>query len=154
MAQADSGRRDLAVGIFVLVGLAGLAYLSLGIGGSLYPRGGGIQLVAVFDEVGSLKPRAPVVVSGVRVGEVRSIELDADLRARVRFEVGRHLALSTDTSASILTAGLLGDQYISLEPGGEEVNLKSGDQIALTQGAVVVERLIGKLVQNIGSESR
>ena len=153
-ANSRSGGRDLAVGVFVLAGLVGLAYLSLGIGGPLFARGGGLELTAVFDEIGSLKPRAPVVVSGVRVGEVRSIELDDELRAHVRFEVDSQLALSSDTSAAIFTAGLLGDQYISLLPGAEEDRMGRGDQIALTQNAIVIERLIGKLVQNIGSESR
>ncbi len=143
--------RDLWVGLFVLVGLLSLAYLSFQVGGVQYRGPGGLSLVAVFDEVGSLKPRAQVVVGGVKVGQVEAIHLDRDFRARVFLELDGDLALPSDTSASILTAGVLGDQYIALEPGADERTLVSGDQIEYTQGAVILERLIGKLVQNLGA---
>lgn len=142
--------RDLAVGCFVLAGLAALAWLSLQVGGLSYEGRGGLSLIASFDEVGGLKPRAPVSISGVRVGQVVSIELDASLRARVALDLDAGLALPVDSSAAILTEGLLGDQLISLAPGAEEELLKSGDEIQFTESALSIERLIGKFVNNAG----
>ncbi|MDJ0866442.1 MAG: outer membrane lipid asymmetry maintenance protein MlaD [Myxococcota bacterium] len=146
----DSPLRDLWVGIFVLAGLGAIAYLSVQIGGVSYRGPGGLQLYATFDEIGSLKHRAQVVVGGVKVGQVKSIALDTDFRARVLFEVDGDLELPIDTSASVLTAGVLGDQYIALEPGGEEDILAPGDEIEYTQSAVVLERLIGKVLNSLG----
>ena len=156
MATTDANAswgRDFWVGLFVLGGLAALAVLSFQVGGVAYRGPGGLAVHAVFDEVGSLKPRAQVVVGGVKVGQVKSIQLDEDFRARVFLELDGTLQLPTDTSASILTAGVLGDQYIALEPGAEEGTLADGDQVQYTQSAVILERLIGKLVQNLGGGS-
>jgi phospholipid/cholesterol/gamma-HCH transport system substrate-binding protein len=147
----DEPRRDLWVGLFVLLGLAGIAYLSLAIGGVSYRGPGGLELSASFDEVGSLKNRAKVVIGGVKVGQVKTIQLGQSFRPRVILDVDGRLQLPSDTSASILTAGVLGDQYIALEPGGDTDTLKAGDQIQFTQGAVILERLIGKLIQNLGN---
>jgi phospholipid/cholesterol/gamma-HCH transport system substrate-binding protein len=105
-----------------------------------------LLLYANFNEIGGLKPRAQVVIAGVKVGQVKSINLDKDFRARVGLDLRPDLQLPSDTSASIMTSGLLGDQYISLQLGGDEKMLKSGDDINLTESAVVLERLIGKLV--------
>lgn len=142
-----SPARDLAVGLFVLAGLAALAYLSFTVGGLGNEGPTGLRLWAKFDELGGLKERAPVVIAGVRVGRVVDIELDReDYRAKVSMDLDPRLELPTDTSASIVTSGLLGDRYISLQPGGEVELLRSGDQIAFTESAVLLERLIGKLV--------
>ncbi len=149
--MAGSGMRDLVVGLFVLAGLAALAYLSITLGGVGTGVAGGLQLVATFDEVGGLRARAPVVVGGVKIGQIETISLDEDLRARVVMDVSPDVALPTDTSASILTSGVLGDMYIALEPGAEEDLLKDGDEIDYTQSAVVLERLIGKMIQNLGA---
>jgi phospholipid/cholesterol/gamma-HCH transport system substrate-binding protein len=148
--MGSSPVRDTLVGLFVLMGLASIAYLSVSLGGAAYRGPGGLELIAVFDEVGGLKPRAQVVVGGVKVGQVKAIALDPDLRARITLEIDDQLQLPTDTSASILTAGVLGDQYVALEPGGEEEYLRNGDRIAFTQSAVVLERLIGRVVQSLG----
>jgi phospholipid/cholesterol/gamma-HCH transport system substrate-binding protein len=138
--------RDLLVGLFVLAGLGAIAYLSLSVGG-LSARGpGGLTVFADFDEIGGLKPRAQVVLSGVKVGQVASIALDDNYRARVKMDLDARLKLPIDTSASIMTSGLLGDRYVSLQLGGETETLKPGDRIAMTESAVVLERLIGKLV--------
>lgn len=150
--MAESSSRDLWVGVFVLAGLVAAAYLSVSLGGAGDGGPGGMQLVARFDQVGGLKPRARVVVGGVRVGRVARITLGDDLRAEVLLEVDEALELSTDTSASILTSGVLGDQYVELEPGGEEELLVDGSEVVWTQGAVVLERLIGKALQNFGVE--
>ena len=145
-----SGTRDLIVGLFVLAGLAAIAYLSLSVGGLSFRQPGGLKLYADFDEIGGLKTRAQVVISGVKVGEISSITLDKDYRARVELNLDAGLKLPVDTSASIFTAGLLGDRYISLQPGGEETLLKSGDQITFVESAVILERMIGKLIHNAG----
>ncbi len=140
--------RDLLVGLFVLAGLAAIAYLSFAVGGLSFNETGGLVLSADFDEIAGLKPRSQVVISGVKVGQVTSIELAADDRARVTMDVDATLKLPSDTSASIVTAGLLGDRYISLQPGGDDTLLKAGDTITFTESAVILERLIGKFVHN------
>jgi phospholipid/cholesterol/gamma-HCH transport system substrate-binding protein len=148
-----SATRDLIVGLFVALGLAAIAYLSIQVGGLTYKGHGGLKLYAVFDEIGGLKPRAPVSIAGVTVGQVEAIDLDEALRARVTLDVDRKLQLPTDTSAGIRTSGLLGDQFIALEPGAEEVMLGPGEEIAMTESALSIERLIGRFVQNSGVES-
>jgi len=138
--------RDFLVGLFVLAGLGAVAYLSFSVGGLSYSGPGGLTLFADFDEIGGLKPRAQVVISGVKVGQVAAIDLDKSYRARVKLDLDQRLKLPVDTSASIMTAGLLGDRYVSLQIGGEQEGLKAGDQITFTESAVVLERLIGKFV--------
>jgi len=147
----ETRARDLGVGLFLLVGAAAIAFLSVSIGGSTYRGPGGLELAVTFDQIGGLKPRAPVVVGGVKIGQVRSITLDADLRARVLLDVDQKLSLPKDTSATILTAGILGDQYIELTPGGEELLLGQGDEIEFKQDAFILERMIGRLIQNLDS---
>ena len=144
--------RDLAVGLFVLVGLGAVAYLSISVGGLSYGGPGGLTIFAVFDQTGGLKPRAPVVISGVKVGHVSSITLGDDFRARAALDIDARLMLPTDTSASIMTAGILGDRYVSLQLGGETDYLKSGDEIAFTESAVILERLIGKMIHGADLE--
>jgi phospholipid/cholesterol/gamma-HCH transport system substrate-binding protein len=145
--------RDLIVGLFVALGLATIAYLSIQVGGVSYAGRGGLELHASFDQIGGLKPRSPVAVAGVTVGQVREITLDDRLRARVTLEVEKDLQLPVDSSAAIQTQGLLGDQFVALEPGGEDELLKSGDEIEFTESAMSVERLIGKFVHDSGIES-
>jgi len=144
--------RDFVVGLFVLIGLGAIAYLSINVGGLSYSGPGGLTLYASFDQTGGLKPRAPVVIAGVKVGQIAAIELGKDYRARATFDLDAKLALPTDTTASIQTAGLLGDRYVALQLGGEEATLKSGDEISFTESAVILERLIGKLVHNAPSD--
>lgn len=149
-----SPTRDLVAGIFVLAGLVVVAVLAFRIGDAPFSEPGGLVLYARFDETGGLKRRAPVEIAGVKIGRVTGISLDEDFRARVRLEVDSKLRLPTDTSASIVTAGLLGDRYVSLQVGGEDTLLRSGDEIAFTESAVVMERMIGKLVHNLSAGSR
>ncbi|HWP64576.1 MAG TPA: outer membrane lipid asymmetry maintenance protein MlaD [Candidatus Limnocylindria bacterium] len=148
--MGQSSGRDLAVGCFVLLGLAAIAYLSVTIGGLGSNGPTGLRLVAHFDEIGGLKPRAAVVISGVKVGQVESITLGEDYRARVVLNVDPSLALPVDSTASIMTAGVLGDRYVSLQLGGETEILKDGDAIDFTESAVVLERVLGKIVHNVG----
>jgi phospholipid/cholesterol/gamma-HCH transport system substrate-binding protein len=149
-----SPTRDLVVGLFVLSGLAALAYLSIQVGGMAYTGPGGQRLYATFEEVGGLRPRAPIAIAGVKVGQVAAIDLDADLRARVALDVDRGLRLPVDTSARILTSGLLGDQFVALEPGAEEEFLADGSEIEFTESAISLEGLIGKFVNNAGLEEK
>jgi len=144
--------RDLAVGLFVLAGLAALGYLSFQVGGLSYRVPGGLMLYASFDDIGGLKERAPVSISGVKVGQVTGVKLDEMLRARVELDLAPDLQLPADSTARILTSGLLGDQFIALEPGGEEDILHSGDEIAYTESALSIEKLIGKFVNDAGLE--
>lgn len=138
--------RDLLVGFFVLIGLGAIAYLSFSVGGLSYAGPGGFTLYASFDQTGGLKPRAPVVISGVKVGQVKSIALGKDFRARVEFDLDPSLKLPADTSASIVTAGILGDRYVSMQLGGDDKLLQSGDTITFTESAVILESLIGKFM--------
>ncbi len=147
-----SPTRDLLVGLFVACGIAALAYLSSQVGGLSYKGPGGLLLSASFDEIGSLSVRAPVVISGVKVGKVSSIELGDDLRARVVLELDASLEIPIDSTAGIRTAGLLGDQFISVEPGAEEDLLISGDSFAFTDSAINLESLIGQVVHGFGGD--
>ncbi len=144
--MSGSAPRDFMVALFVLAGLAAIAYLLMSIGGLSFRRNEGFILFARFDQTGGLKTRAPVVIAGVKVGQVESIRLDNEYRARVQMALRNGLKLPIDTSASILTAGLLGDRYISLQPGGDDKDLKPGDEIQFTESAILLERLIGKFI--------
>ncbi len=138
--------RDFVVGLFVLVGLGSLAYLALQVGGIEGQGEGGLEVSAEFAEIGGLKVRAPVVISGVKVGRVKRVELTPELRARVVLDVDAKFELPVDTSAAIRTEGLLGQQFVALEPGAEDALLKSGDTIAFAESALSIERLIGDFV--------
>ncbi len=144
--------RDLVVGIFVLFGLVSIAYLSIQVGGLYYSGPSGFTLYATFDEVGDLKPRAAVVVAGVKVGQVVSIELDDVLRARCKLDIDPRLGLDVETSAAIMTAGLLGEKFVALQPGGADEMLESGDEIGRTVSALSIENLVGKFVTSMGLE--
>ena len=142
--------RDTIVGLFVLVGMVAVAYLSLSVGGARLDTGKTIRLFAIFDQVADLKPRAPVQISGVHVGQVVGVSLDESYRARVELRIDAALALPYDSSASIVTSGLLGDRYISIALGAEDDLLVDGDEIAYTESALVLERILGKFLYNFG----
>jgi phospholipid/cholesterol/gamma-HCH transport system substrate-binding protein len=146
--------RDLLVGLFVLAGIGAIAYLSLSVGGFSYAGPGGLNVYAMFEELGGLKLRAPVVIAGVKIGQVTGISLDKSQRARVDMELDASVAPPADTTASIVTAGLLGDRYINLKPGGDEQVLKDGEEIAFTESAVVLENLIGKFIYGSGDNAK
>jgi phospholipid/cholesterol/gamma-HCH transport system substrate-binding protein len=139
---------ETLVGLFVLLGIAAVVFLALQAAnlGSFNSRDT-YPLVARFDNIGGLKARAPVRSAGVVVGRVVSISLDAKTyQGVVKLEVDRNFVFPKDSAAKILTSGLLGDQYIGLEPGGDDKNLGAGDTIAQTQSAVVLENLIGQFL--------
>jgi len=140
-------------GLFLLLGIAALVVLATAAtdaGTSL--RSGSYNLTANFANIGDLKLRAPVTIGGVTIGSVENIELDpVTFEARVSIKVNSAFnELPDDSAASILTSGILGDQYIGLEPGGSPDFLQDGDKILLTQPALVIEQLIGKYLFNTG----
>lgn len=149
----STGTRDFVTGLFVLGGLVALAWLSFTVGGIRYTGDGGLPVYGLFDQVAGLKPKAPVEIAGVRVGQVTSISLDNTYRARVDIDLDSSLKLPVDSSAAIVTAGILGDRYIQLTPGAEDEVMKPGEQIAYTESALVLERLIGKFLVNVGDKS-
>lgn len=146
----NSATRDLIVGLFVLAGLAALAYLSLRVGGLEFGNSERIELRATFDDIGGLSVRAPVRIAGVKVGQVSSIDLDDDLRAEVFLAVDSNVAVSSDSSAAIRTSGLLGDQFIAVELGAEDDALAAGEEFSFTESALSIDKLIGKFVHDAG----
>ncbi len=143
---------EIAVGIFVALGLAGLFMLAMQVSNiSEYRNTDGYTVNAYFTNIGGLKVRAPVTVSGVRVGRVTAIRYDPErFQARVEMTISAaHDYLPADTQASIYTAGLLGEQYIALEPGGEDDVLVDGSEIFYTQSALVLEEIIGRILVNL-----
>jgi phospholipid/cholesterol/gamma-HCH transport system substrate-binding protein len=145
---------DLWVGLFVCAGLGALLVLALKVGNmSTIGTGSTYRVYAQFDNIGGLKPRAPVKSSGVVVGRVSSIEFDNDkFVARVRLDVDGKYKFPKDSTASVLTSGLLGEQYIGLDGGGDSANLAEGDTVKLTQSAVVLEKLIGQFLYSKAAE--
>jgi len=146
----DSPTRDLVVGLFVAFGMLAIAYLSVQVGGLSYKGPGGLPLIGHFDEIGGLSVRAPVAIAGVKVGQVSAIGLDDDLRAQVTVDVDATLELPVDTTAGIRTSGLLGDQFVALEPEAEDALLKPGDEFEFTESALNLEKLIGAVVHGAG----
>ncbi len=141
---------DLWVGLFVLLGLGAILVLALKVGNL-----GGVNMsdsysvTANFSNIGGLKARAPVKSAGVVVGRVAEVHFDgARHEAVATFKLDKQYSFSRDTSASIMTSGLLGEQYIALETGGDSAQLKDGDKIKITQSAVVLESLIGQFLYN------
>lgn len=134
------------VGLFVLVGLAAVAYLTVKLGGGSLLGGDVYQLEARFTNISGLNPGANVVLAGVPVGRVESIRLEPEeYTAIVTLSIGSEVRLPTDTMASVKTTGLIGDKYVALSPGAEEAYFKPGERITMTESAVDLESLIGKV---------
>ncbi len=146
---------EIGVGLFAAIGIGALFMLALqvsNLGNSF--SGNSYIITAAFENIGGLKVRSPVTVSGVRVGRVDAIDYDD-----VAFEAVVSLRIDSsydnfpeDTSASIFTAGLLGEQYIALEPGGSMQNLVEGDRIQLSQSALVMEQVIGQFLYSVAAD--
>lgn len=145
---------DLWVGLFVVAGMAALVILAFKVG-NMSSLGGGetYQITANFDNIGGLKPRAAIKSAGVVVGRVTSITFNNErFTAKVTLAVDQNYKFPKDTTASILTSGLLGEQYVGLEGGGDDQMLKAGDNIRLTQSAVVLEKLISQFLFDKAAE--
>jgi phospholipid/cholesterol/gamma-HCH transport system substrate-binding protein len=145
---------DLWVGVFVTAGVVALLALALKVGNATsVSASDGYTVHGEFDNIGGLKPQAPVKSAGVVVGRVDSIVFDQKkFVARVTVRIDKHYLFPKDTSASILTSGLLGEQYIGLDAGGDTNNLKDGGEIKLTQSAMVLEKLIGQFLYGKAAE--
>ncbi len=140
---------ELWVGLFVVAGLAALGMLAFQVGNlSSSNLSDAYKVNAYFDNIGGLTVKAPVTMAGVRVGRVSAIKFDQkNFRAKVELSIEKQYSnLPKDTSAAILTQGLLGAQYVGLEAGGDEKSLKDGDKISITQSAVVLEQLISQML--------
>jgi phospholipid/cholesterol/gamma-HCH transport system substrate-binding protein len=139
---------DLWFGAFVIAGFAALLVLALKAGNLGAERPASTYRVqARFDNIGGLKVRAPVRSSGVLVGRVAEIHFDNErYQASVLLALDSRYSFPKDTSASILTSGLLGESYVGLDAGGDEKKLAEGDRVSITQSAVVLERLIGQFL--------
>ncbi|HKB83772.1 MAG TPA: outer membrane lipid asymmetry maintenance protein MlaD [Burkholderiales bacterium] len=146
---------DLWVGIFVAAGVAALFMLALKVGNaSSVSVSDGYRVIAEFDNIGGLKVRAPVKSAGVVVGRVEGISLDTrTFRANVALRIDKRYPFPKDSSASILTAGLLGEQYVGMDGGGDEQNLKEGDRLKVTQSAIVLEKVIGQFLYGKAAET-
>lgn len=146
---------DLWVGLFVCAGVGALLILAMKVGNmsSIGMGDESYTIYANFDNIGGLKPRSPVKSAGVVVGRVASIGFDNNrFNARVELTIDKRFQFPKDTTASILTSGLLGEQYIGLEAGGDSANLANGESLKLTQSAVVLEKLISQFLYSKAAE--
>jgi len=145
---------DLWVGVFAVIGIGALLFLSLKVANlASFSTADSIQIRASFENIGGLKVRAAVKSAGVVVGRGADIRFDnQSFEAVVLMNIDSRYQFPKDTSAKILTSGLLGEQYIGLTAGGDSTNLKSGDALKLTQSAVVLENLIGQFLYNKAAE--
>lgn len=140
---------ELTVGLFVALGLAAFFMLAMRVSNlTSLGNDGGYTITAAFDNIGGLKVRSPVTLAGVTIGRVASISIDQQIyEAVVKMAIDpSYDRIPVDTSASIYTAGLVGEQYIGLEPGGMDDYLGDGDSLELTQSALVIEQLVGRLL--------
>lgn len=146
---------ETLVGLFVLLGMVGLVFLALKAANlGTFSSGDTYTLLAKFDNIGGLKVRAPVRSAGVTIGRVASITLDPKTyQGVVRLQVEHGVQFPSDSSARILTSGLLGDQYVGIEAGAEEKSFSAGDTIKQTQSAVVLESLIGQFLFNKAADA-
>lgn len=147
-------KHDVWVGLFVLIGATAILFLALQAGNLLtLSFESGYVVKARFDNIGGLKPKAAVKSAGVVVGRVQAIRFDSKTyQAEVDIALNKGVAFPKDTSAKILTAGLLGEQYIGLEPGYEQTNLAQGEVIKSTQSAIVLESLISQFLYSKAAE--
>jgi phospholipid/cholesterol/gamma-HCH transport system substrate-binding protein len=142
---------QIGTGLFILLGFTALAYLATQTTSvANFRQGDSYVLKARFTNIGQLKLRAPVKLAGVRIGSVESVELDpAKLDAQVRISIDkRYAGIPDDSAAAIFTSGLLGDQYVGIQPGGSPDMFKDGDEFVLTQSSMQLEDLIGKFLVN------
>lgn len=150
----ESKTTEVTVGLFVALGIAALMVLALRVSDfSTTGAGSGYELIGRFDNIGGLKVRAPVKMAGVSVGKVEKIAFDSESYEAVvtLFISDDYDRIPLDTVANIYTAGLLGEQYVALEAGGDPEYLTDGDELQLTQSAVVLEQVIGQVLYNQSS---
>jgi len=151
----QKSKNDLWVGLFVMAGAAAVLFLALKAGNLLSFNFDETYVVSArFDNIGGLKPQAAVKSAGVVVGRVAKISFDSDTyQARVDIDLQKRYVFPKDSSLKILTSGLLGEQYLGLEPGAEDKPLAAGDKITMTQSAVVLENLISQFLYSKAADS-
>ncbi len=145
---------EISTGLFVLLGMSALFFLTTQTtGGDDFKAESVYTVEARFENIGSLRTRAPVTMSGVTIGRVTEVSFDEEsLEAVVQFVIdSEYDQIPDDSDASILTSGILGSQYIGLQAGGSDLYLEEGSEILFTQSAIVLENLIGKFLVNAGS---
>ena len=147
--------KDVWVGLFVMLGAAAILFLALQSANLLtWSIDRGYLVTAKFDNIGGLKPKASVKSAGVLVGRVESISFDdKSFQAKVVLSMDKRFAFPKDSSLKILTSGLLGEQYIGIEPGADSANLAAGDTVSSTQSAVVLENLISQFLYNKAADT-
>lgn len=150
----SSHQIELTAGLFLLLAIGALVFLAVQATDRGVTSGGSYELNAYFTNVGGLKPRAKVAMGGVTIGQVDSISLDQEsFEARVVMEISNEFNdLPEDSSASILTSGILGDQFVGIEPGGSPEPLQAGDRLLLTNSALQLEQLISRYLFNTEGE--
>jgi phospholipid/cholesterol/gamma-HCH transport system substrate-binding protein len=151
----NRSKTNIAVGLFVALGMAALVFMALKVGNLVsFDSGTGYRLEARFDNIGGLRVRAPVKSAGVVVGRIEAVYLDKDTyEAVAQLRIRPEYRFPNDTIAAILTSGLLGEQYLSLDAGGDSRYLVDGERIIKTQSAMVLEKLIGQFLYNKAAES-
>ena len=141
-----NSKLELSVGIFMLIGITALVYLTIQVGTRSLTGGDTYLIESRFSNAGGLHPGSSVMLAGVTVGRVENVRIEAsDFSAIVTMRVLAGLRLPTDSMASIKTTGLIGDKYVSLSPGADDTNMEPGMRITLTESAVDLESLIGKM---------
>jgi len=149
--------QDTLIGLFVAAGIAGLFFLALQVSNlSTFIDQDSYTVIARFDNSGGLKVKSPVSAAGVKIGQVSSISFDRETyQSVVKMAIyAQYNNLPSDTTASVFTAGLLGEQYVSLEPGGSEEYLKEGSNIEITQSAIILEKAIGQFLFKSAEEKK
>ena len=147
----NTRKTEILVGLFIAAGMAALFMLAMKVSNlNIYNNDAGYEISASFENVSGLKVKSPVTMAGVRIGRVSDISFDGStFEAIVKIQIeSEYNTLPKDTSASIYTAGLLGEKYIGLEPGGDDANLKDKDKLKLTQSSLVLEKLISRFVDS------
>ena len=137
---------ELIVGLFLLIGIISLSYISVKLGKMEWVGGGGYQVVAIFSSAGGLKVGAAVEIAGVEVGRIKSLSLDEDYQARVILDIDSKVLLQDDSMASVKTKGLLGEKYVDITPGGTEEMIEEGGIIFDTEPPIDIEQLISKFI--------
>ena len=137
---------ELIVGLFLLIGIIAMSYISVKLGKMEWVGGGGYQVTAVFSSAGGLKVGAVVEIAGVEVGRIRSLTLDENFQARVVLEINKGVELQDDSMASIRTKGLLGEKFVDITPGGAEDIIGEGGMIYDTEPPIDMEKLISKFI--------
>ena len=149
--------QDTLVGLFVASGVAGLFFLAMQVSNlSSFVDEDSYTIIARFENSGGLKPKSPVSAAGVKIGKVKSISFDPKTYESVvqMSIISKYNTLPDDTTASVFTSGLLGEQYVNLEPGGSDVFLKNNGKIEITQSAIILEKAIGQFLFKSAEEKK